>query len=266
MLIVPRRKVVASQPWTYAQLSPAVWLDARYSETVQLVGAGVAQWSDLSGNNRHYTQTLVSNRPTYETAVQNGFSAIRIINGPGSQPTRQYLDSAFAFGGNQISCFSVHLNSRSSPAASVGRLFSFAAQGEQDFSNDNGLALLYGVTTGIALYRNNRTIATTAAIDNQWCLVSSERNGTVGRVSLNGGPFVAGTTASANQNIARSRIGNDFSATNSGMNGWAVLKLIFFGALSNEDWYRVQGRAAHDLGFTALLPNDHPYKLTEPTL
>jgi hypothetical protein len=265
MLIVPRRRVVSGGTWTPAQLSPAVWLDASDSATVQVSGSAVTQWSDKSGNNRHYTQTDSTRRPTYETAVRNGLNAVRIINGPNNGPTRQFLESAIAFSGTQISLFSVHLNdSESNSSNRYGRLFSFAPAGELDFNNASGLILTYGATSGIALYRANVTIATTAAIDNQWCFVSAERNQTTGRVSLNGNTFVAGTTSGASQGITRARIGNDFAVQDSGMYGWAAEKVIVFGALSDADWQRLQGYAAHKWGLAASLPAGHPYKTTPP--
>jgi hypothetical protein len=255
------------EPWTPAQLSPAVWLDASDSTTVQLVGSAVAQWGDKSGNSQHFGQADSTLRPTYETAAQNGLNAIRIINGPGNTTqTKQYLNSSITYSGSQISLFSVHLNDAGFGLNTFSRLFSFAASAGADFNSTVGIALTYGVTSGIALFRDNRTIATTGAIDNQWCFVSAERNGTAGRISLNGGTFVTGTTSANNQGIERARIGNDFAAADSGMYGWAAEKVIVFGALSDANWQRLQGYAAHKWGLTANLPNDHPYKSAAPTL
>jgi hypothetical protein len=249
--------------WTPAQLSPAVWLDASDSATVQVSGSAVTQWSDKSGNNRHYTQTTSTNRPTYETAVRNGLNAIRIINGT---TTTQFLESSISFSGTQISLFSVHSNTSTAlTATSYSRPLAFAAATGQDFNSVDGLLFTYGVAGGIALYRNNSAIATTGAINNQWCSVCGERNGTAGRVSLNGNTFVTGTTSSANQGITRARIGNDFIAGDSGMDGWVAEKVIVFGALSDADWQRLQGYAAHKWDMTASLPAGHPYKSAAPT-
>ena len=250
--------------WTPADIDTALWLDAADASTVTIVDGAVSQWSDKSGNNNHYTQSTIANRPTYEAAVQNGLNAIRIINGPNSGSTRQWLESAVTYSGTQISLFTVHLNVVGSSANVFGRLFSFASASQQDFNNTNGLALLYGIGGGVTLYRNSSVIATSAAINNEWCFVCADRNGTSGRVSLNGNTFVTGSTSSASQGITRARIGNDFSTTDSGMFGYLAEKVVVFGTLSDADWQRLQGYAAHKWGLTANLPADHPYKTAIP--
>lgn len=251
--------------WTPAQLSPALWLDGADAATVVTSGTAVTQWSDKSGNARHYVQNTSANRPTYEAAVQNNLNAVRIAN---TVSTTQFVDNtSFSFSGTQISLFSVHRNN-SNPTPGLpntyGRVFSFAASSQNDYDNTNGLILVYGVNSGISLYRNNATIASTSAINDQWLLVSAERNGTAGRISLNGATFTTGTTSSASQGITRSRIGNDFVAADSGMLGWIGEQVVVFGALSDADWERLQGYAAHRWGLTASLPAGHPYKTLPP--
>jgi hypothetical protein len=53
----------------------ALWLDASDPASVLLTDNAVSQWSDKSGNGRHFTQSTPNNRPSYVTTV-NGRNAI----------------------------------------------------------------------------------------------------------------------------------------------------------------------------------------------
>ena len=57
-------------------LSPCIWLDASVSSSVILSSGVVSQWSDLSGNNNHATQSTPSLRPNYSSSgiVFNGIN------------------------------------------------------------------------------------------------------------------------------------------------------------------------------------------------
>jgi hypothetical protein len=64
-------------------LTPALWLDfgdpatlfdATSGGSTPANGGGIARVEDKSGNAHHYTQATAGNRPTYQTAVQNGLS------------------------------------------------------------------------------------------------------------------------------------------------------------------------------------------------
>lgn len=50
-------------PWTPAQLSTALWLDAADTSTITLSGPRVSQWADKSGNGRNATQGVAANQP-----------------------------------------------------------------------------------------------------------------------------------------------------------------------------------------------------------
>jgi len=59
-----------TQLWTPNQLSANLqfWVDALESSSINLNGATVSQWNDLSGNNRHLTQANGSLQPLYITS------------------------------------------------------------------------------------------------------------------------------------------------------------------------------------------------------
>jgi hypothetical protein len=50
----------------------ALWLDGSVSSSVTLNSGNVSQWRDLSGNNRHFSQSTAGAQPEYTLAGQNG--------------------------------------------------------------------------------------------------------------------------------------------------------------------------------------------------
>lgn len=56
--------------------SLSIWLDATDATSITLNGATVSQWSDKSGNNRHFSQGIAANQPTYNTTDLNGKPAL----------------------------------------------------------------------------------------------------------------------------------------------------------------------------------------------
>jgi len=60
--------------WTPAKLSPEVWLDA--TQLGLSNGASVAEFTDVSGNGRHFVQATPSSQPTFLTSGINGLAAV----------------------------------------------------------------------------------------------------------------------------------------------------------------------------------------------
>jgi hypothetical protein len=52
-----------NSPWTPANTTTALWLDAADATTITTVSSAVSQWNDKSGNNRNATQATASQRP-----------------------------------------------------------------------------------------------------------------------------------------------------------------------------------------------------------
>ena len=57
------------------------WYDASSSSNYILTSGAVSQWSDLSGNGRHLTQSTSSRRPTVKVAEKNGLNVIYFDGG-----------------------------------------------------------------------------------------------------------------------------------------------------------------------------------------
>ena len=65
---------VAANPAALSNL--ALWLDASDSSTINTSSNAVSQWSDKSGNSKHATQSTADNKPSTNTATQNGLNVI----------------------------------------------------------------------------------------------------------------------------------------------------------------------------------------------
>lgn len=77
----PQRRRVSTPvaPWaTFSPLAfaPVLWLDADDLSTITESSNIVSQWDDKSGLGRNFSQGTSGNRPTLETNIQNGRSAI----------------------------------------------------------------------------------------------------------------------------------------------------------------------------------------------
>lgn len=69
--------VVGSKLWLELPIGGGWYSDAG-TTLISANGASIYQWSDVSGNNRHATQTTSGNRPTIDTSVTHlGFSTTR---------------------------------------------------------------------------------------------------------------------------------------------------------------------------------------------
>lgn len=65
--------VTAAEPWTPAQLTTALWLDAADASTITVdENDRVSQWDDKSGNDRDVTQSRADRRPVYSAAGWSG--------------------------------------------------------------------------------------------------------------------------------------------------------------------------------------------------
>lgn len=84
-------------------LTPALWLDASDASTITASSGAVSQWSDKSGNTRHFTQSG-SGKPVTGTRTQNGLNVIDFTSS-----SSQFLDGGdiLDMGTGAWTCFSV---------------------------------------------------------------------------------------------------------------------------------------------------------------
>ena len=120
--------------WTPADLTGlALWLDADDASTITLNGSTVSQWDDKSGNNRHATQGVAANQPTYSAAEFNGKPALTF---DGTNDSLSIASTAlFSSGNADLSMFFVY---NSIASSGYGTIFA-------NFSEGN-LQLLYSIS------------------------------------------------------------------------------------------------------------------------
>ena len=260
--------------WTPAQIPSTtlwIWQDFSDAASLALVSGAISQVNDKSGNGNHYIQSNAANRPLFQSNIQNGKSAAYFGN---TGSVRHFLERlSITYSGNQLTLFSAHRNNAIPsgppyPANSFGRLYSFAGSSGDDFNTTAGMAFGYNgaplATMAPYLYRASALIAQTSPNNDTWCVVDAQRNGTAGRIALNGGTYVTGTTSSANQAITRGRIGNNFAAADCGILGWIGEQLILIGPVTDSLCQQVQGYLAWGWGLQGLLPAGHLYKSAPP--
>jgi hypothetical protein len=80
----------ASELWTPAAISTALWYDAADASTIT-IATGVSQWNDKSGSANNAVQATGGSQPAYLTADQNGLNVLS-FNGSSSKMTHSYAN------------------------------------------------------------------------------------------------------------------------------------------------------------------------------
>lgn len=135
----------------------AAWYDARqagYSE-----GQEVAQWNDLTGNGRHATQAVSSNRPVFRANVHNGRPGVEFIT------SGKMLSAADFFGPGYDTAFSIYaLLKRNSTAAF--RLWGSIKGGSFAwYGSDNGGAYHYSAGLSTPAIQITNSLPDTCYVD-----------------------------------------------------------------------------------------------------
>ena len=248
-----------SAPWTPAQITTAMWLDASDASTVTTVSGAVSQWNDKSGNARNATQTTAANRPAYTTA---GLNSLNVITFDGSNdhlvhsfsaspaPHSIYAVTRRLTGGNGnyfvlVSCISA--------SSAFGAVMHAKIEGSANWGS----------------YINSWTSADYSLLDT-WRIV-----GIVSPTSTSGtelyrtdGTSVGKSYASryAGDGTARRAIGGDPGFNTGYFSGNAGEIIVTTSALSTSDCEKMEGYLAHKWALTGSLPAGHPYKTVAPTI
>jgi len=273
---------IAPQPWTFANTTTALWLDA--SDTATLFDAtsggslpaadgAVARLNDKSGNARHIIQSTAGARPTRRTAVANGLGVVRfdgsddvLANASAQLPLRSRL-VFIVFRENAAIVNSGLLNLRSATGndfdSTDGLTIGPGNRTSSRFniigSTSTGYVLLDGTSPTVAipttiytealsgttgtLYRNGVSISSDAAFA-QFSLLS-------------GGGFAIG--ARYLPNIASPYLNGDFCEA-----AWIDATGLTTGQVTDLI-DRGNGYLAHKWGLASSLATDHPYRNSPPT-
>ena len=249
--------------WTPALVLPAVWLDAADLSTIT-IATGVSEWRDKSGNGRH--MTAPGAQPALAANSLNGLNTIAFDN----RTTTQTLTNAYSYSGTDITLVSLAYSLRGTVRTYYTRLWSMNATGQQDFNNNSGFIMVYGVGTAldnVATLRNNSILAQSTINSNaQWAFHVGTKSGGSGTFSTNGEARVSGSTSNSALGFNVIRIGNDVGGVDSGLFGNVAEAMIFSYALNLSQQQTIEGYLAHKWGLTANLPAAHPFKNRPPLI
>lgn len=256
-------------PWAPTDLgvATAFWFDASDAATVVLNGGNVSQWSDKSGNNRHLTQGIAANQPTYTThnakkwidfarigdflintsvMLPPPFSVFIVAQLNSTNSTFHYFDGA--------ANFSERVFLRASPNATNDAI-QLVTRG---IDEGDGKDVESMTSAGLSLTNNPHILqvahgGTTSGAAAIW------HNGTLNKAGTLGAEGFNGLTLGQWYNYSASGAGTPL-----GLLGYIGEFVVVSGALSASQRQETEGYLAHKWGLAATLPSAHPYKAAPP--
>lgn len=237
--------------WTPAQSTTELWLDAANSASLVMSGNNVSQWSDLSGNNRHGTQSVVACMPAV-TADGISFDGV---------------DDCFFFPAgflNASNDFTIAMV-MSAPLQQNDAIFGPST------TNSTGLELICTATASLpTLLRINGANKIT---DGLWSTDSTRALTTIVASSSSCNGYKDGALVSNASGISPlnfngiyaigSYSGNSFGGGNLSAQ-MQMCEFLIFPSTSESDRQKIEGYLAHKWGVTSNLPVSHPYKTQAP--
>jgi len=228
-----------SSPWTPADITTDLWLDAADTDTITESGGDVSQWDDKSGNDNHVTQDTGSKQPTTGTRTQNG---LNVLDFDGNDE----MNKVFAVS-QPYSVFAV----AKSDDASGTRFF---------FGNSDSSPLIYLGHYGSFWRWYVGAQVNGSATDTNYHLFSAVADGATSITEM----WLDGTsegTAAGTFDLEGVTIGES-----SGFWDGTVSEVILLGSHpSDAERQKVEGYLAWKWGTEGNLPVGHPYKNAAPT-
>ena len=214
-------------------LSPALWLDAADSSTIEDNGGKVSQWDDKSGNNNHLSQSNSSYQPQYNPTQLNGQGGVDFHQSKklfsSDTPTIKYVITVIEAQSATWTGYHAMLDGR---GGRIGGLRQVNATG---FHNQPLAKWEDGVINTDNIFNS---------IDN---------------------PHIIGYTPTSLASPIRTglTVGN-YDSGDGGGNATQYEIIALSSEPSPEEREKLEGYLAHKWGLTANLPEDHPYKATAP--
>ena len=251
-----------SAPWTPANITTALWLDANDGSTITESGGVVSQWNDKSGNARHLSQATAGQRPTYDAT---GFNSLPTIKGLAS--STRFLSTntnSSGFSGGS-SLWVVAAATMESGTDSNGRLFSFGQVGFLDFNNEARAAVILRNDANNAIRGFRVNTKSTANVSlNTTSIFGSVFNGTNHIIYVDG---TAAASVSSTGNFTSTPLLTLFDdVSGSSWTGKCSEFILGDTTLSDANRERIEGYLAHKWALTGGLPGGHPYKNAAPTI
>jgi hypothetical protein len=259
-----------SVPWTPAEITKTVWLDAADAATITLNGSTVSQWNDKSGNSYHVAQPTASQQPTY---AASGLNSKGLITFDGSN---DYLVNATQppAGTSYTSFIAVFKYISGGSSEDVP----FALGQAGGYQRARGLyRAANGTTQGYVGWGAELTSSSLscdiAGNHHVWSVVQDSL--TAPHLSLwRDGSIDSGSPRTLSGNLQTTDpgfcVGELRQAWVYGYNYASNISvaeiLVFSSAVSTDNRQKCEGYLAHKWGLTASLPSDHPYKSAAPTV
>lgn len=266
-VVVSRRRPPSGggQPWTFAQLTTSLWLNARNANTLfdavtggnnVSSGNAPAAWADAKGNGIRATQSIPERRLIYNAT---GFNGLGCVTAAGGQvmvlPTLPLLTDANA--GVIIYTFSLNND------IGYGVVANDSGHWER-FSDGNSYPMLLRTDRLEALPLSMPT-------NGQHILVYIA-NPAVPEyiIRRNGVPILTRSTPfTFSNNIAGIGAGHNIANAGSGgtaLNGSIAEIAVLPGVVALADVLRIEGYATHAALMSGVLPANHLYKTAAPTV
>jgi hypothetical protein len=236
-------------PFTPADVSPALWLDASDASTFTYSsGVVVSQWNDKSGNARHVSQGTVASQPSRQTNVLNSLPVVRFDS------TGKVLEGPSFVNGKTLSIFVVVKRTTDTSVAGV------ICAGE----NDETRPLQVDIRNTFLAVQNDIHCVPSG---------TSYRNGDSSSLGMGASPtsfaivgHVCSTTVSISNSTAITigAIRNNDGGTEFKFLGDMAELIICESAVSSTDRQKIEGYLAWKWGLQANLVSGHPYASAAP--
>lgn len=274
-----RKRFFGPGLWTPAVLGSALalWLDAEDVSTITLNGSTVSQWSDKSGNSRHFTQATAASQPTYNATVLGGKPALTFDGTSDFMSAGDTLD----VGVNGLTIMSVVKYATNNQSGVI--------IGKTRFAGGAGRYALYR-SLASGLFGTGEMFATALASpeDPNSCAVSDtstntkifglgwDRSPGAVRIWDNGTNTATASYPGDNNNLNsadelwigayQNDTGTAPPTPASYLNGQIAEIVIALPTSSSNDRQRLEGYLAWKWLLESSLPADHPYKNSPPVV
>lgn len=254
-------------PWTPSLITTALWLDSSVSASVVKDGSNkVSQWLDLSGNDRHATQTISTRQPVYTTNALNSTPGIYFEGSNDYVPDSgdEYMEVAYSLLNNGSGSGGVFVVAQGSGTLQKGIIGT-----RETVTGNRGWILSYSDTTIRPLYANVGSgggSVDTSGSSRSPDIIYLTKNGSnyFLKSFLNGENSASlGYTASITN---KTFIGSSSEQLNETLTGYIYDIIVIENAIDSFTIDRINGYLAHKRGLTANLPSNHPYKNSAPVV
>lgn len=246
-------------PWTPAEITTSLWLDAADATTITLTSSAVSEWRDKSGNTRHVTQGTAGARPAMSTF--GGLDAVSFDGGDQLVNTTTGITSGTYSG--ELSIVYVATRADSTGGAIL-----------QDRTSSNSATFMWWnfgdryIYTDGANASGNHFIGSGvyALLDSGGAVVAHQHvSGARDNLWVNGTSQTVDTGTATNiTGSAGFRIGE----RHEGDASWdgLICEIVAVTALTTTNRELLEGYLAWKWGLEADLPGGHPYVAAAPTV